>query len=270
MHSSGASGARVAAPLWRIAMLPSRPLRCCGRFWVWATSRVPGALAFLPVHRTRAAPPTQPVPPRLLRRATDVLPQRDGASHPVVPNVSVELHAPHPILVWSRRLAVGAPPWPQRLRGPPEPFPGWAACDHPQPPTCACPVRGAAENRAWAVPLCRCLPGLRLPEDDQRRLRWMPTPAKAGTPLWSYAPALLSVGCPRTADDTGIGTTAQDAAALHPGRDLALAPCLPHMMEEYRGKDGCDASPLHDPGLRVGARAVVPDSGTPPLPHETP
>src|SRR4029450_5832888 len=141
-------------------------------------------LEFLPVNRTLAATPTQPVPPRLLRIATDVLQQREVASNPVVPKVPASLHAQHPILVLQRRMTIVATPLPQRLLGTPEPFPGCAAFDDPKPPTCSCPVMGEAEKLECAVPMCRCLTGFGLPEYDQRRLRWMHTQAKAGKPRW--------------------------------------------------------------------------------------
>jgi hypothetical protein len=94
--------------------------------------------------------------------------------------------------------------------------------------------------------------------------------AKASAPLREYRHNLLGVRCQRTADDKVLGKPAQEAAALHPGLDLALAPFLQHMMEEYIGEDGCDAPTWHDTCLRVGALAVVHDAGTPPLPKETP
>src|SRR5438309_315817 len=75
-----------------------------------------------------------------------------------------------PILGWQRRLPVVATPLPQRLRGTPEPLPGCSAFDDPKPPPCACPVMGAAEARACAVPMRPGLAGFGLPEHDQRRL----------------------------------------------------------------------------------------------------
>ena len=143
-----------------------------------------------------------------------------------------ELHAQHPLLVWQRRMTSGATPLPPRLLGPPEPFPGCSAFDNPKPPTCSCPVMGEAEKLAWAVPLGRCLTGVGLPEYDQRRLHWMHTQAKAGTPLWSYAHALPRVRFQLAADDKVIRKTAQEASSLQPGLSCALAPLLQHLMEE--------------------------------------
>src|SRR5437867_3891953 len=48
MNASGSSGARGSAQLWRITVLPDRPLRCCGRFWVWAKHRLPAASGISP------------------------------------------------------------------------------------------------------------------------------------------------------------------------------------------------------------------------------
>jgi hypothetical protein len=97
---------------------------------------------------------------------------------------------------------------------------------------------GEAEKLACAVPMCRCLTGFGLPEDDQRRLRWMHTQAKAGKPLWSYAHALPRVRFQRAADATVIRTTGQEASSLQPGLSFALEPLIQHMMEEYIGEDG--------------------------------
>jgi hypothetical protein len=52
---------------------------------------------------------------------------------------------------------------------------------------------GEAEQLECAVPMCRCLTGLGLPEYDQRRLRWMNAQTKTGKPLWQYAHDLLGV-----------------------------------------------------------------------------
>ena len=48
INAYGSSVTRVSAPLWRITLLPYRPLRCCGRFWVWANYRVPAASGISP------------------------------------------------------------------------------------------------------------------------------------------------------------------------------------------------------------------------------
>jgi hypothetical protein len=135
-------------------------------------------------------------------------------------------------------MTVVATPLPQRLLGPPEPFPGCSAFDDPKPPTCSCPVMGEAEKRDCAVPMRRYLTGFGLPEYDQRRLRWMNAPAKAGKPLWSYAHDLLSVRFQLTADDKVISKTGQEASSLQPGLDLVLEPFLQHVLEEYIGKYG--------------------------------
>ena len=129
-------------------------------------------------------------------------------------------------------MTIVATPLPQRLLGPPEPFPGCAAFADPNPPTCAGPGMGAAETLACAVPLGRGLSGFGLPAYDQRRLRWMHTQATAGTPLWSYAPALPRVRFQRAADDKVIRKTAQEASSLQPGLSFALAPLLQHLMED--------------------------------------
>jgi hypothetical protein len=131
-----------------------------------------------------------------------------------------------------------ATPLPQRLLGPPEPFPGCSAVDDPKPPTGSCPVMGEAEQLECAVPLRPGLAGLRLSEPDQRRLRWMNAQAKAGKPLWSYAHDLLSVRFQLAADDKVIRNTGQEAASLQSGLYLTLEPFIQHMMEEYIGQYG--------------------------------
>jgi hypothetical protein len=156
----------------------------------WSYVACQQLLACLPVNRTLAAPPTQPGSPRRLRMATDGLQQRAVAPNTVGPHMPPPRHAQPLLRVWQRRMTRVATPWPPRQRSPPEPCPGCAACAAPNSPTGSAPVMGAAEQLAWAVPMGRGLPGVRLPDYAQRRPRWRHTPANAGNPLREYAPAL--------------------------------------------------------------------------------
>jgi len=143
-----------------------------------------------------------------------------------------------------------ATPGPPRRRGPPEPLPGCAAFDAPTPSPCACPVMGAAEPRAWAVPLGRCLTGWGRPAYAQRRLRGMKAHTKTGQPLWSDTQALRRGRFQLPAADHVIGKAGQAAASLQAGRARARAPCLQPMRQASRGEAGCEAPALHDAWLR--------------------
>jgi len=66
----------------------------------------------------------------------------------------------------------------------------------------------------------------------------MDGPAEAGTPLGPHGHELPGGRCALAAPDTGVGKAEQEAAALEPGPDRALTPCLPHLMQAYVGSPG--------------------------------
>src|SRR5262249_17891378 len=154
-----------------ITVLPYRPLRCCGRFWVWATHRLPAASGISPSQShsccyADSANIATPSPHSDGRSpaAGSCLESRSTGSARVASRTASDIGI-------AEALAVVATPLPQRLLGPPEPFPGCSAFDSPKPPTCSCPVMGEAEKLECAVPMRRGLTGCGLPEYDQRRLR---------------------------------------------------------------------------------------------------
>jgi len=97
---------------------------------------------------------------------------------------------------------------------------------------------GQAQKVEWAVPRVGALVGLRLPERNQRRLRWLNAQAKTGKPFWQHGHDLAGVRFQLTPHDAVIGKANQKASTLHAWLDFPLKPFIQHMMEEEIGYHG--------------------------------
>ena len=91
---------------------------------------------------------------------------------------------------------------------------------------------GQSQKVACAVPSVGPLMGLRFPERDQRRLRWMNAQAKTGKPFRQHRHDLTGVRFQFTPHDQVIGKANETASPLQAWLYVPLEPFIQDIMEE--------------------------------------